>query len=75
MLFRTFLLSALPLFSLVPSTAALLGINLDLLGLTKLDLDVGLLKNGGKLHFELRALPSYFELTSPLYHFQQHLSM
>lgn len=46
--FRNLLLSALPLFSLVPSSNALLGINLDLLGLTHLDLDVGLLKNGGR---------------------------
>ncbi|GAA6026003.1 hypothetical protein JCM11491_001998 [Sporobolomyces phaffii] len=50
--FRNLLLSALPLFSLVPSSNALLGINLDLLGLTHLDLDVGLLKNGALVNID-----------------------
>ncbi|GAA5983767.1 hypothetical protein JCM5350_002388 [Sporobolomyces pararoseus] len=50
--FRNLILSALPLFSLVPSTNALLGLDLDLLGLTHLDLDVGLLKNGALVNID-----------------------
>ncbi|GAA5835746.1 hypothetical protein JCM3766R1_005838 [Sporobolomyces carnicolor] len=50
--FRNLLVSALPLFSLVPSTNALLGLDLDLLGLTHLDLDVGLLKNGALVNID-----------------------
>ncbi|GAA5938980.1 uncharacterized protein JCM15063_004383 [Sporobolomyces koalae] len=52
MLIRSLLLSALPLASLIPSSSALLGINLDLLGLTHLDLDVGLLKNGALVNID-----------------------
>ncbi|GAA5901022.1 uncharacterized protein JCM6883_004725 [Sporobolomyces salmoneus] len=50
--FRNLILSTLPLFSLVPSTNALLGLDLDLLGLTHLDLDVGLLQNGALVNID-----------------------
>ncbi|GAA5887092.1 hypothetical protein JCM16303_007131 [Sporobolomyces ruberrimus] len=50
--FRNLILSALPIFSLVPSSNALLGLDLDILGLTHLDLDVGLLQNGALVNID-----------------------
>ncbi|GAA6062727.1 hypothetical protein JCM10212_005930 [Sporobolomyces blumeae] len=52
MMLRRIFVSALPLVALIPSATALLGLDLDLLGLTDLNLDVDLLKNGALVNVD-----------------------